>query len=61
AHAFTGGRSLRLRLTASFGVASFPEHAQSPQQLISTADTAMYEAKAARKNCIRFAGTPQDA
>ncbi|HEV2860451.1 MAG TPA: GGDEF domain-containing protein [Pyrinomonadaceae bacterium] len=58
AHAFTGGRSLRLRLTASFGVASFPEHAQSPQQLISIADTAMYEAKAARKNCIRFAGTP---
>jgi len=57
-HSFTGGRSLRLRLTASFGVAAFPEHAQSPQQLIAIADTAMYEAKAARKNCIRFAGTP---
>ncbi len=58
AHSFTGGRSLRLRLTASFGVAAFPEHAQSPQQLIAIADAAMYEAKAARKNCIRFAGTP---
>jgi diguanylate cyclase (GGDEF)-like protein len=55
AHAFTGGRNLRLRLTASFGVASFPANAQSPQQLIAAADTAMYEAKAARKNCVRFA------
>ncbi|HEU4595640.1 MAG TPA: GGDEF domain-containing protein [Pyrinomonadaceae bacterium] len=54
-HAFTGGRSLRLRLTASFGVASFPQHAQSPQQLVASADAAMYEAKAARKNCVRSA------
>jgi diguanylate cyclase (GGDEF)-like protein len=61
-HAFTGGRGLRLRLTASFGVASFPANAQSPQQLIAAADTAMYEAKASRKNCVRFAAeTAQDA
>jgi diguanylate cyclase (GGDEF)-like protein len=52
-HVFTGGRrSLRLRMTASFGVANFPQHAQSPQQLIAGADTAMYQAKAALKNCI---------
>lgn len=51
---FTGGRRLRLHLTASFGVAAFPKHAASPQQLIACADTAMYEAKAARKNCVRF-------
>jgi diguanylate cyclase (GGDEF)-like protein len=54
-HPFTGGRNLRLRLTASFGVASFPEHAQSPQQLIAQADAAMYRAKSGRKNCVRFA------
>ena len=54
-HSFTGGRGLRLRLTASFGVASFPQHALSPQQLVACADAAMYEAKAARKNCVRFA------
>ncbi|HEV2883213.1 MAG TPA: GGDEF domain-containing protein [Pyrinomonadaceae bacterium] len=53
-HFFTGGRNLKLSLTASFGVASFPVHASSPQQLIACADTAMYEAKAANKNCIRF-------
>src|SRR5678815_2401405 len=52
---FNGGRRLQLALTASFGVATFPLHASSPQQLIACADTAMYEAKAANKNCIRFA------
>lgn len=54
-NAFTGGRGLKLRLTASFGVATFPAHAQSPQQLVANADAAMYEAKAAGKNCVRFA------
>ncbi|HKO99449.1 MAG TPA: sensor domain-containing diguanylate cyclase [Pyrinomonadaceae bacterium] len=53
-HSFTGGRNLKLALTASFGVAAFPQHASSPQQLIACADTAMYEAKAANKNCIRL-------
>ena len=53
-HYFTAGRNLKLSLTASFGVAAFPVHASSPQQLIACADTAMYEAKAANKNCIRF-------
>ena len=53
-HYFSGGRNLKLSLTASFGVAAFPAHASSPQQLIACADTAMYEAKAANKNCIRF-------
>ncbi len=52
-HSFHAGRNLALSLTASFGVAAFPEHASSPQQLIACADTAMYEAKAANKNCIR--------
>ena len=53
-HRFNAGRNLKLLLTASFGVAAFPMHASSPQQLIASADTAMYEAKAANKNCIRF-------
>lgn len=57
-HKFTGGKRLELSLTASFGVATFPYHASSPQQLIACADTAMYEAKAANKNCVRFAVGP---
>lgn len=56
-HTFTGGRRLNLRLTASFGIAAFPVHAQSPQQLIAAADAAMYRAKANRKNCIHTAET----
>ncbi len=60
-NAFTGGRGLKLQLTASFGVATFPAHAQSPQQLVANADAAMYEAKAAGKNCIRFAVAPPSA
>jgi diguanylate cyclase (GGDEF)-like protein len=51
---FTGGRGMRLSLTASFGVGTFPQNAHSPQQLIACADAAMYEAKAAHKNCVRF-------
>lgn len=57
-HTFTGGRRLNLQLTASFGIAAFPQHASSPQQLVASADAAMYEAKAARKNCVRFATSP---
>ncbi len=57
-HEFTGGRRLKLLLTASFGVATFPHHAASPQQLIACADTAMYEAKAANKNCVRVSSGP---
>lgn len=57
-HSFNGGRSLKLTLTASFGVAAFPQHASSPQQLIACADRAMYEAKAASKDCIRFSSEP---
>ncbi|HEX8097663.1 MAG TPA: sensor domain-containing diguanylate cyclase [Pyrinomonadaceae bacterium] len=51
-HEFTGGRGLSIRITASFGVAAFPQHAPSPQQLVACADAAMYEAKAAGKNCV---------
>ncbi len=50
---FAGGRNLKLNLTASFGVAAYPAHANSAHQLLSVADRAMYEAKAARKNCVR--------
>jgi diguanylate cyclase (GGDEF)-like protein len=58
AHRFTGGRRLKFSLTASFGVAVFPVHASSPQQLIASADLAMYQAKAANKNCVRVTTTP---
>jgi len=61
AHQFTGGRRLKFSLTASFGVAVFPMHASSPQQLIACADRAMYQAKAANKNCVRVIADPEAA
>ena len=57
-HRFTGGRRLRISFTASIGVAVFPDNAPSPRQLVSCADQAMYAAKAANKNCVRLAATP---
>jgi diguanylate cyclase (GGDEF)-like protein len=61
AHQFNGGRRLKFSLTASFGVAVFPIHALSPQQLIASADRAMYQAKAANKNCVRVIADPEAA
>jgi len=52
---FTGGRNLNLCLTASFGVAAYPAHANSAQELVVAADRAMYDAKGALKNCVRRA------
>jgi len=52
-HEFTGGQRLKVALTASLGIAVFPQHALSPRQLIVSADRAMYQAKAAHKICVR--------
>jgi len=57
-HRFTGGRRLKISLTVSIGAAVFPDNALSPHQLISSADQAMYAAKAGNKNCIRLAPQP---
>ena len=47
----TGG----LQLTASFGVATYPEHADSLEELVKRADEAMYRAKRGGKNDITIA------
>jgi two-component system cell cycle response regulator len=41
-----------LRVTASFGVATFPQNADSPAGLIREADTAMYAAKRSGRNRV---------
>ncbi|MEO5574081.1 MAG: EAL domain-containing protein [Gammaproteobacteria bacterium] len=43
-----------LRLTASVGIAIFPEHAANAAELIAHADRAMYQAKEAGKNTWRI-------
>lgn len=54
-HRFKGGVGADIYLTASFGVASFPEHATQAEKLIELADAAMYEAKQRDKNNVRLA------
>jgi diguanylate cyclase (GGDEF)-like protein len=45
-----------ITLTASFGVASFPEHALTKSEIIKAADEAMFAVKGERKNGILVAG-----
>src|SRR5262245_63527185 len=54
-HRFKGGVGADIYLTASFGVASFPEHATQAEKLIELADAAMYEAKQRNKNNVKLA------
>lgn len=43
---------LQLRISASIGVAIYPEHAEASGDLLRCADHAMYEAKLKGRNCI---------
>ncbi|MEN3334905.1 MAG: hypothetical protein V7641_4270 [Blastocatellia bacterium] len=57
AHCFTGGVGAQIHLTASFGVASYPEHAMLAEKLIELADAAMYEAKQHTKDSVQVAAS----
>lgn len=50
-----------LRLTASLGIALYPLHATNVEELITHADTAMYQAKEAGKNAWRVYRQDLDA
>jgi len=47
--------STTVSVTVSGGVATFPLDASSPEELIASADFALYEAKMAGRNCVRAA------
>ncbi len=47
--------SRALSVTASFGVAVFPDHAADEASLLAAADAALYRAKRAGRNCVRAA------
>ena len=51
---FLSEESLDLRITASFGVATYPEDAKDESELLKLADAAMYEVKESMRNGIRI-------
>ncbi|HKI50835.1 MAG TPA: GGDEF domain-containing protein [Geothermobacteraceae bacterium] len=50
---FSAGGQHAIRMTASFGIASFPGDALGKEELIQLADTAMYEVKRSGRDGIR--------
>ncbi len=52
---FLADRGLAVQITASFGVATFPDHADTVEGLVREADRAMYAVKAAGRDGVRAA------
>ncbi|MGE5126550.1 MAG: GGDEF domain-containing protein, partial [Betaproteobacteria bacterium] len=55
-HCFLENQGISARISASFGIATYPDHALSPEGLIQKADQAMYRVKEREKNGIEVAG-----
>jgi len=58
-HPFLASDGDPLRLTISIGVASNPEDGDSQRKLVQAADSALYAAKHAGRNCVRAFGREQ--
>jgi PleD family two-component response regulator len=58
---FLADRSPDNRLTASIGLATLPDVADTAEGLLQAADGAMYRVKMSGKNGIHIAGSERDA
>lgn len=54
------GETLR-RITMSIGVSGFPRHGANASQIVTAADRALYQAKAAGRDCVVVAGEEPEA
>ena len=54
-HSVFVGDKKEHKITVSIGVSTYPEHGDSDENLLNAADSAMYDAKAAGRNCVRMA------
>jgi diguanylate cyclase (GGDEF)-like protein len=52
---FLRAHGLEVKLTASFGIATYPDHGRTEEDLVNRADQAMYAAKEAGKNRVQSA------
>jgi diguanylate cyclase (GGDEF)-like protein len=59
-HRFLASDGLDVRLTVSVGVATLPDVAASPDELVHAADKAMYRVKEHGKNGVQAAPAPAD-
>ena len=57
-HVFLTSIGVEVRITASFGISSYPAHGASHEELISHADRAMYRVKERSKNGVEMAPMP---
>ena len=57
---FSYGAS-QITVTASFGVATFPRHGRTTDELIAAADTALYSAKSGGRNRVGHCSEPLNA
>ena len=48
-------QGIKAKLSASFGIATFPEHASDLTGLLAASDKALFEAKRSRKDTVRKA------
>jgi two-component system, cell cycle response regulator len=54
-HRFLSREGSRVRVTASIGLASYPEHARSKGEILDLADRAMYRGKRSSRNVVYMA------
>src|SRR5512133_355580 len=54
-HRFLSREGARVRITASIGLASFPEHAAAQAEILDLADRAMYRGKRTTRNVVYMA------
>lgn len=54
-HRFLSREGARVRVTASIGLASYPEHAQEKGEILDLADRAMYRGKRSSRNVVYIA------
>ena len=54
-HRFLAREGARVRVTASIGLASFPEHARTKAEVLDLADRAMYRGKQSTRNVVYMA------